>query len=306
VSTLDAGSVRGPVRSKLPRDAPGDRTRELVTPEGVDLRVRLAEMSERTIAFLIDVAIVVAALVVMTLLAFGLAIILGVGQFGRLAIVELLAIVWLLGFFFLRNFYFMAFELTPRCATLGKRALGLRVTTRNGGPLGFDAIFARNALRELELFLPLSFVMVYARDVGGWGVLAGFVWCALFAFFPLFNRDRLRVGDFVAGTWVIRVPKRLLEPDLAHSGQGWDKVFTQAETDVYGVKELGVLEEVVRRKDTATTQAVAARIRVKIGRQRAPDESDEEFLKAYYLALRRRLETRMLFGHRRRDKFDRP
>jgi uncharacterized RDD family membrane protein YckC len=301
VSTLDAGSVRGPVRSKPPPDAPGDRTRQLITPEGVDLRVRLAEMSERTIAFLIDVAIVVAALVVMTLLVIGFALILGGGvQFA------LLAMVWLLGAFFLRNFYFIAFELTPRCATLGKRALGLRVTTRSGGPLGFDAIFARNAMRELELFLPLSFVTVYAREVGGWGVLAGFVWCALFAFFPLFNRDRLRVGDFVAGTWVIGAPKRLLEPDLAHSGQGWDKVFTHAETDVYGIKELSVLEEVVRRKDAATTQAVAARIRVKIGRQRAPDEADEEFLKAYYLALRGRLETRMLFGHRRRDKFDRP
>jgi uncharacterized RDD family membrane protein YckC len=280
----------------------GERKRELITPEGIDLQLTLAEMSERLIAFLIDAAIIIAALVIMTLLAFGLAVLSGDRQ--QFA---LIAIIWLLGSFFLRNFYFMAFELTPRCATLGKRALGLRVTTRNGGPLGFDAIFARNAMRELELFLPLSFVLVYAREVGGWGVLAGFVWCALFACFPLFNRDRLRVGDFVAGTWVIRAPKRILEPDLVQSSAASGAyAFTLVETAVYGIKELSVLEDVIRRHDSETMQVVAARIRTKIGRLPMPEESDQEFLQAYYLALRGRLENRMLFGHRRRDKFDQP
>jgi hypothetical protein len=200
----------------------------------------------------------------------------------------------------------MAFELTPRGATLGKRALGLRVAARGGGALGFDAIFARNAMRELELFLPLSFLMVYAREVGGWGALAGLVWCAIFVFFPFFNRDRLRVGDFVAGTWVIRAPRRALELDLAAVEKPTGITFTRAEIDVYGVKELSVLEDVLRRKDEATMTAVAARIRGKIKRTRAQIESDQAFLEAYYLALRARLESRLLYGHRRRDKFDKP
>jgi hypothetical protein len=51
-------------------------------------------------------------------------------------------------------------------------------------------------------------------------------------------------------------------------------------------------------------QAVAARIRTKIKRARAQGETDQAFLEAYYLALRARLEGRMLFGHRRRDKDD--
>jgi len=34
------------------------------------------------------------------------------------------------------------------------------------------------------------------------------------------------------------------------------------------------------------------------------DETDLAFLSAYYAALRGRLENRLLFGHRRRDKFD--
>ena len=275
-----------------------ERVRELVTPEGIDLRLRPAEMSERATAFLIDGAIIIGVLLGMTLLGF--LILFSVGR----SSVEITAIIWMLMSFFLRNFYFMAFELTPRGATPGKRAMGLRVATRNGEPLGFDAIFARNAMRELELFLPLSFLFVYGREVGGWGALAGLVWCAIFVFFPLFNRDRLRVGDFVAGTWVIRSPKRALELDLAAGERGTSIVITQAEADVYGVRELSVLEEVLRRKDTETMRAVAARIRGKIKRAKAHGETDQAFLEAYYLALRTRLEGRMLFGHKRRDKHD--
>src|SRR6185503_14741988 len=134
----------------------------------------------------------------------------------------------------------------------------------------------------------------------------GLVWCAIFVFFPLFNRDRLRVGDFVAGTWVIRAPKRTLELDLAAREKASGFSFSRAEVDVSGVKELSVLEDVLRRKDQATLAAVAARIRGKLKRASAPGEADEAFLDAYYLALRMRLESRMLYGHKRRDKFDKP
>jgi uncharacterized RDD family membrane protein YckC len=272
--------------------------RELITPEGIDLKLRLADMSERATAFFIDIAIMIGILVGGTLAVFVFAL----GTGGRAA--EVYFIIWLLGSFFLRNFYFMAFELTPRAATPGKRAVGLRVTTRNGGPLGFDAIFARNAMRELELFLPLSFLSVYGREAGGWGALAGLVWCGVFVLFPLFNRDRLRVGDFIAGTWVIRAPKRSLELDLAAGEESNGFAFTRDEVDAYGIKELSVLEEVLRRKDPPTLEAVAARIRNKIKRTRVFGESDQQFLESYYRALRARLETRMLFGYRRRDKFD--
>ena len=279
------------------RDA-DERVRGLITPEGIDLQLRLADVSERATAFLIDGAIIIGVLVGMTLLAFLTMVSVGGSS------IELTAIIWMLLSFFLRNFYFMAFELTPRGATPGKRAMGLRVATRNGEPLGFDAIFARNAMRELELFVPLSFLLVYGREVGGWASLAGLIWCAVFVLFPVLNRDRLRIGDFVAGTWVIRSPKRALELDLAAGERNTGLVITQAEADVYGVKELSVLEEVLRRKDGPTMKAVADRIRAKIKRGKAPGETDQAFLEAYYLALRTRLEGRMLFGHRRRDKHD--
>lgn len=268
----------------------GARVRELVTPEGVDLRLVLAEASERAGAFLLDVVIMVGILIAVTLLA----ILGGTTQYA--------GVIWLLVFFFLRNFYFMAFELTPRGATPGKRIVGLRVATRSGHPLTADAIFARNAMREIEVFLPLTFMFSAGSRVDAWLAILGLVWCGVFLFFPLFNRDRLRIGDLVAGTWVVRAPRRILDADLAERPSRSGLVFTQRQLDAYGIRELSVLEEVLRRKQPEIMAAVAARIRAKI--EFLDTVSDEEFLNAYYARLRGRLESRLLFGRRRRDKYD--
>jgi len=273
------------------------RVRELVTPEGVDLRLVLAEASERAGALFLDAAIIVGLLVAMTLA------VLAFGWVTKFATIEILGVVWLLGSFLLRNFYFMLFEMTPRAATPGKRILGLRVTTRNGKPLTAEAIFARNAMRELEVFFPLSFMIAERTAVDAWLDVLGIVWCAVFVFFPLFNRDRLRAGDLIAGTWVVRAPRRLLDVDLATDSAADKIAFTREALEAYGIKELTVLEEVLRRRNPATMAAVAVRIKAKIGL--VTELSDEEFLFAYYKALRRHLEQRLLFGKRRRDKYDR-
>jgi uncharacterized RDD family membrane protein YckC len=273
------------------------RVRELITPEGVDLRLVLAEASERAAAFFLDVAFIALALIAVTLFAIAIA---SVVKFAPGEIVEA---VWMLAAFVLRNFYFMLFELTPRAATPGKRILGLRVTTRSGRPLTAEAIFARNAMRELEVFFPLSFLIAEGSAIDAWIDIVGIVWCAVFVFFPLFNRDRLRAGDLIAGTWVVRVPKRLLDADLA-GDEELAIEFTREALEAYGIKELNVLEDVLRRRDPATVKAVAERIRTKIGMTTAL--TDEAFLLAYYKALRRHLEQRLLFGRRRRDKFDKP
>ena len=282
----------------IDKERDGPRVRELITPEGVDLRLVLADASERATAFLLDVVIMFASLIVVTLLIVGAAALLKFSPF------DYLGVVWLLFFFFLRNFYFMAFELTPRAATPGKRIVGLRVAARNGGRLTAEAIFARNALRELEVFLPLSFLVARAQQVDAWISALALVWCGIFVFFPLFNKDRLRVGDLAAGTWVVRVPKRILEADIADvATQG--VAFPPGAFDAYGIKELSVLEDVLRRKHGPTMAEVAKRIRNRIG-MNDDTTPDEEFLLAYYKGLRERLEARMLLGRRRRDKHDAP
>jgi len=277
------------------------RVRELVTPEGVDLKLELAEASERAGAFLIDAAVIVGTLILITILT-------GFAAAGtKFKTVEPLLVIWVLIYFLLRNAYFIGFELHTGAATIGKRVLGLRVATRNGGRLTADAVIARNAMREIEIYLPLSFIFAAPREqVDAWMTLAGLAWSGLFLFFPLFNKDRLRVGDFVAGTWVVRAPRRRLSADLAREDvEALGFTFTPEQVDAYGVMELQVLEDVLRRGDRATLNAVTRRIQQKIAWTSGPEETDRTFLDAYYTALRRKLEAGLLFGRRRRDKFDR-
>lgn len=282
-------------------DPPDKVTRTFVTPEGVDLRLQIGDGGQRAAAFFIDVMIILAALLGLTILAIATGVTSG-GQTGM----EIAAVIWLLVAFLLRNFYFTAFELGAAAATPGKRMLGLRVAARDGGRLRAEAVLVRNAMRELEVFMPLSVIMVRAQEGGGqaWMYLMGVMWVGIFALFPLFNRDRLRIGDLVGGTWVVRTPRRGLARDMAV--EGYERLarypFTPAQLDAYGEKELHVLEEVIRRRDRRTVRAVAERIGAKVGWTASPDQDDYDFLSAYYAALRGRLEGRMLMGRRRRDK----
>ncbi len=281
-------------------------TRTFITPEGVDLRLELGDAGQRAGAFLLDAAIIVGSLMVVSLVIalMGMGAVAAMGMRGA----EIMAVIWLLGFFVLRNFYFISFELSAAAATPGKRIMGLRVAMRDGGRLRPGAIFARNAMRELEVFLPISLLFA---PTGGGGVegliyLLGFGWAAIFVLFPLFNADRLRVGDLVGGTWVVRTPKRSLARDMADDGAERLSryAFTQEQMDAYGAKELHVLEDVLRQRDRKTVRVVAERIAGKIGWVRGPDQDDYDFLSAYYAALRKRLESRLLMGVRRRDKHD--
>jgi len=294
--TSPPGSPPGPTSAAA---VPDRRLRKLVTPEGVDLRLEIADAGARGGAFLLDMMIIVGSLIVVSFAA-ALTYASGAQNSG------VVQIVWLLAFFFLRNGYFIAFELSPRAATPGKRALGLRVASRDGGRLTAQAVFARNAMRELEVFLPISFLFSGATDIDAVIVLAGTIWSAIFVLFPVFNRDRLRAGDLIAGTWVIKNPRRELSVDLAAADHrpaaGFE--FNDEQLDAYGVHELQVLEDVLRRANPETLTAVAKRIRTKIQWVASASETDRDFLAAYYPALRRRLEAKLLMGVRRRDKHD--
>jgi uncharacterized RDD family membrane protein YckC len=301
-ASAPAVKPRKPAKAPRPIRLVDDGWREFVTPEGVDLRLKIGTFGERCGAFLLDVLIVVAGLVVLTLLV--AAVVWRTGWKGS----EAAAVIWLLGFFLAREAYFIGFELRPGGATPGKRALGLRVAARDGGRLTANAVFARNAMRELEVFLPASFLFATGQGVDAGLIVLGAIWSGIFVLFPLFNRDRLRLGDLAAGTMVVKSPRRVLRPDLAQDAppRVGAIAFTEAQLDVYGIKELQVLEDVLRRGERRAIAEVATRIRAKIGWDAPLDASDRGFLNAYYTGLRARLEARLLFGHRRADKFDRP
>jgi len=276
--------------------------RPFVTPEGVDLGLTVGAYTERLAAFILDLLILLAALIAFTILT-GLAAWAAKSRlFGEAA-----TLIWLLGAFVLRNFYFIGFELRGGAATPGKRAMGLRLIARDGGRLTADAVFARNAMRELEIFLPASFIFARGAGVDGALIALGALWSLVFVVFPLFNRDRLRLGDIAAGTMVIKAPKTVLRRDLLQDAPATvgGVAFTQTQLDAYGIKELHVLEQVLRRGDRRTIAEVARRIRGKIAWDGPLDVTDQSFLAAYYSALRGRLEGQALLGRRRRDKYDR-
>lgn len=277
------------------RAAQEKKLREFVTPEGVDLQLRIASAALRLGALLIDLILIVLTLILFTLLILWA----GLASNSSIAVT-----VWLLGAFVLRTFWFIGFELGARAATPGKRLMGIRVVARDGGRLTADAVVARNLIRELELFLPLTMMGVGAAEdmVSGWTALAGVAWSLTLSLFLLFNRDRMRMGDLIAGTWVVMAKRAKLDRDITADGGGVNAIrFTDAELAVYGIYELQELERVLRGADPRAMRDVADTIRGKIGRPVA--EEDDVFLTSYYRQLKARLERGLLFGKRREDKY---
>ena len=291
------------------------RTRALMTPEGVSLPVTIASRGARFGALMLD-------FIIITLLVVGSTLLL-VFLYGALAETimseaaastaggasEFLIVVWFIAMFLFRNAYFLFFELGARGATPGKRMAGIRIAARDGGRLKVEAVIARNLLRDIELFMPIVFIARAQTGDGGLAGIAGAAWFALFMLFPFFNRDALRAGDLIAGTWVLEAPRAKLAQvmSLGDGANGRSTVtgaqyrFGEAELRVYGEYELQTLERILRDPRDEALVAVATTIRDKIGW--TGGEGDERaFLEAFYAQLRARLERDMRFGKRKADK----
>ena len=269
--------------------------RSFITPEGVDLKLELASAGARAGAFMIDAMLIMVVLIVISIVL-GLLALSGGG--------EPFAVIWLIGFFILRNGWFILFEMGGRGATPGKRMMGLRVVARDGARLTGPAVFARNAMREIEVFLPLSFLGARAAEGTADTFLTIFslLWSGTFLFFPLFNRDRLRLGDIIAGTWVVQTYKSTLSFDLVGSAPAARRTFSDAALNLYGIYELQTLEEVLRNEQPDAIATVARIIREKAG---MPNEGDDYgFLSDYYAALCARLESGLMVGRRRESKLE--
>ena len=282
------------------RPAPDRRRRQVTTPEGVPLPFTIGARGARALALLLDQILIVATMAGLSYLLFTLAKAINLkananGDFVGQAVV----VVWVVVMFLFRHIWFLYFELGPRGATPGKPALGLRVA-------------ARNFLRDIELTLPVIFVsaaLIQGEDatVAGW---AGAAWFLIFAFFPFFNRDALRAGDVVAGTWVVEAGRDRLKAALSTGAgaQGRSTLtesryaFGEAELSIYGEYELQVLERVLRENKEEALVDVAQAICAKIGWNSGRGD-ERAFLEAYYTQLRARLERGMRFGQRKADKF---
>lgn len=286
--------------------------REIVTPEGIPLRFSLARAGDRAAAFVLDMVLQTVVLVAISL---GLSYAVGGAETWLTAVIVVLA-------FLLGNFYFAVFEVRWQGATPGKRKIGIRVIDARGGQLEISAVLARNLVRELEVWMPLRFLLagdLVWPEAPGWARLCAGAWTFVFLFMPVFNKDRLRVGDMIAGTRVVMQPKIVLVPDLAdeaavaprHAPAGSPAaaahVFSDAQLGIYGIYELQVLEGVLRTRPGTPAHlevlaTVSEKVRGKIGYE-GEVVDHERFLRDFYAAQRAHLEQKLLFGHRRQDKF---
>jgi uncharacterized RDD family membrane protein YckC len=286
------------------------RVRRIVSPEGIPLPFRIAPAGDRILAFTLDVVIIYSTVMVLLL----------VGLIAGLRAGGIPLSFAILAGFLLRNFYFTWMELRYGGRTVGKMKLGLRVIARDGGPLTPEAVIARNLTRDLEVFLPLTALIspsLILPSAPAWGALLAISWLVVLMVLPLCNKDRLRCGDIIAGTIVVKAPAPILLSDLtagearairgerAAVGVEPEYSFSVGQLDHYGIRELQILEGVLRDGDAnqELLRRVSERIRKKIGWPApAVHEDDYRFLMAFYKAQRSRLEQRLLLGERRERK----
>ncbi len=274
---------------------------EIVGPEGVPLRFPAASLPERASAFFFDLFVIGCGIGALVLLLIGAA---GFGVGFPLV---------LIGFFVLRHFYFALFELLWRGATPGKRLLRIRVISRDGLGLRPEAVFARNLVRDVELFVPLVVLSAPEQVMGpapGWLRLLMGLWVLVMAFMPVLTREGTRVGDLVGGTRVVRVPAADLVADAADRSSTAPAAFTEAQLAHYGEKELETLADLLRRFEERRAElsdlyVVSTTIARKIGYAGdQPAQDPPRFLRSFYQHQRAALERQLLFGTRKASKLD--
>lgn len=161
-----------------------DTVRHIATAEGCEITLRVAGPVIRGGAWVIDLAIRIAAWIgIATVAAY-------LGAFGEG--------MFLVSIFLLEWFYPILFEVFWQGKTPGKNVFGLAVVNDDGTPVGWHASFIRNTLRVVDFF-PLMYA-------------TGFVSLLL-------NRDGKRLGDLVAGT-VVTYIEREKRPIVAPDAEG--------------------------------------------------------------------------------------
>lgn len=276
---------------------------QITPPEGVPIRFEIATLASRFGAQLADISLTVVVTLALTfsisLLPFNLG--------------EAAGIVFVLLLLAIRARYYILAELFWNGQTIGKRIMRMRALSADGRGLTVHSVVVRNLMKEVEIFMPGTMILA-AESLGLVWRIVLLVWIVVVLAVPLLNRQRLRIGDLLANTIVVREPKPVLLADLARADDDTEFVFSADQLEHYGRFELQTLETLLRRHplDAAEEQPdpaiiqVAAQIRRKIS---YPHEVAAPralaFLHAFYKAQRAFLENRQVFGDVRDDKHHR-
>jgi uncharacterized RDD family membrane protein YckC len=200
-----------------------DTSVEIVTPENIAFQYRVAGPFRRLPAYLIDLAIRVVVLIVISI---GAAIVFGIANLPATSM-GLTAILWFLASWF----YGGVFETFWNGQTPGKRVTGLRVVSIDGQPIhGWQAIL-RNILRAIDS-QPLLLYQV--------GLLSA-----------MMNDRFQRLGDLACGTMVIVEQRNQLQGVLQLRGAGLAEITGQIPPNFQVNRTLGLaLTAYVQRRQT--------------------------------------------------------
>ncbi len=244
------------------------------TPENIRFGYDVADIGSRFLAILIDSLI---QGVIYVVLFFSLVVLAN-----QLTVIELpsaindaLAIGVIIVLFIIQFGYFMFFEIILNGQTPGKHLFGLRVVKDNGAPFApLDAVI-RNLVRIIDFF-PFAY---------GIGLVAMF-----------FNARAKRLGDFAAGTLVVKQRQQVRLQDLqvvvapsaaAPAPLGWAQLDAQ---------DLALIESFFQREKSLTNSdalalQLAQRLAAKMGApaNAAPRAADaaKEFLRHLLQTARR-------------------
>lgn len=245
---------------------------DIITGEAVVLDLRLARTASRGLAMAVDLLVQSIVLIIATLL-----LIVSNPDSALAAAVALgIVVAVMVG-------YPVLFETLTRGRTLGKMALGLRVVRDDGGPIRF-----RHALvRALAGF----FVDFWA--LGLFGAVALVV--------SLFSADSKRVGDFLAGTMVVRerVPRGArnyavaMPPHLATWANSVDLALLPDDLALAVRQYLGRLGDLTPSAREALGSRLAAEVGQYIGTPPPAGTPAADYLAALLAERRAREEARL-------------
>lgn len=281
---------------------------QLLPPEGVPLHFQIAGVGVRIAAQISDLLITGIA---------ALALFLFFAAIDLTTPATLMAISAML-FFFIRIPYYALSELILNGQTIGKRLMKIKVVAADGRALTTQSLVVRNLMKEAEVFLPGTLLVTLSATNVVPSIIA-LLWIAGVLAVPLLNTRRRRLGDFIAGTYVVHLPQPVLLKDMSKAVSQpltaeQNFRFLTHHLEHYGAFELQTLEGFLRGSDrskgpaehkrhTATLAAVVEQIRRKIDYAEPVPKADQRaFLEAFYKAQREYLEQRQLFGDKRADK----
>lgn len=236
------------------------------TPEQIELELPLAGIGSRFLALAFDTLLQLVLGFVSSLLLLGLVWIapnvhlpihLSENIFSALIILLIFCLYW---------GYFAFFETIWKGQTPGKKQAGIRVIKDSGRPLNVYEAIGRNLLRAVD-GLPGLYAV---------GILT-----------MMLNKQHRRLGDYVAGTVVVH-DKQLHEfrPDWSLDSARRPET-ARAETMQIGSEELVLIETYLSRRyeldplvRATSCLKIVDLIKSKTGLERAPGQSEDDFLES--------------------------